>query len=1455
MTTSARASRDELLHAMATLMGFEGAAALAQTDAAALFESLVDAALDSHDGDALLALETLGSEAPWSWVPDAVGATTPAPAAIAATRGADLPATTRPVNDDSLGPLSAEETGRYRGKGDDDPKEIGRGGMGRVLALVDQHLDREVAVKELKDPRRGLGGAPSNAELRFVNEARIAGQLEHPSIVPVHELGRRSDGSLYYTMKLVRGRALHVAIRQAGGLAGRLELLGHFLDLCQAIAYAHDSRVIHRDIKPANVMIGSFGETAVLDWGLAKVLGAPELLSSGEEPDAATSSTSTSSPSSNRPISGVPSSHTQYGQALGTPSYMSPEQAEGRLEQVGPESDVWGLGAVLYTLLTGKPPFTGASVAETLEAVRSKPVVPVLEVEPEAPRELAAICERALRRDITQRYPNAQALAAEVDAYLKGLRVGTYNYSSMELLRRFIARNKALTATVATALVAVVVGAVLIFDAWRSADAERERADTKATEALASAEAETKAKLEALASAEAETKAKLEARDESTKAHASLAVAYAEKARTLLEERYASGATVMAAAALNESPLNPNGPHFRGGKLSFEDSLNLMELQSLFNTSSRRMLWQFERLLEVPQSISTWDVAPGGQHVLLQVRGAEAWIFNLDTGKRGRLIRVLGVASGRISWIDATTIVRITRRNTLSIEDAFTGEVRRDIPGPMGDQILKSVRVSPDRRRLAVATQNALQLHAIEDMKVLHKAPIHDPWGMAWSPDGRWLVLPTKPMVMVDVARLLASPGTSPPKEVRWSGLPDAVRLAFSKDGRHMATSDMQGTVSVWDMSSGKKVQTWPNAGSIPGGLAFDGDKLLFASKGATGIEVRRIVDGTLIHRAQVHDRPMYGLEFVGDRLLTIGLMDFGVAVWRRRPVAELKLGPVPAATVTSGVDGPGGTVFVGTSSGSVEVLPSSPGKSAPRRAYRPKKGVPHRGLLGVAVSPTRGEVAALDEVGTLTMWSPNGEVTLHVPGEKKDWYRHLLRFSKTGDTLWHWTNYTPSLLQWRTSDGKLVNEIAVSDAAGALVLTKDETTIITGDSAGDMSWLQVSDGAPQRTVSTGSPVHALQLSSDSMRLAWCNDTHVGVVDASTGAAKWQRPLAATSLQSALTWGRSDDTVCLLRNVSSLVCLNAATGEPMEKFTVPGATGLTWQRASDGMFFTPAGRFVEAVLPGRVTASRDSSELLEKASGDAHLSLNNYRLRSKAVGLQRHQQVVKATTSKGAPASAITGVKWSNHRPVGDGVVHLIDATNGAILSSDKRASSSFILIPPKNPPRLGIRYDAFGERTWNFSVSNRPGLRDRGVGVASVAEERTVLRGASIAAPAGRALIYGWVQHGRFSHGKDRTGVSCSTVSAAPSGTVVYTTEHYVPHEAPTDQSGTFIIPDAPPDKPITLTATVGGKSESVRLPPLGADTVTYLDIPFLLDKHPKHPSPKTCKPAAADNEKPSKQ
>jgi serine/threonine protein kinase len=271
-----------------------------------------------------------------------------------------------------------------------------KGGLGQVYVAHDEELHREVALKEMQD--RHVHDAASRQ--RFLLEAEITGGLEHPGIVPVYGLGQYADGRPFYAMRFVRGDSLKDAIARfhagppaAGTRALELrELLGRFIDVCQAMQYAHDRGVLHRDLKPGNIMLGKYGETMVVDWGLAKPLGAPD----GQ-----------ARPRADEPGRLAPAAsgtaETMQGSALGTPQYMSPEQAAGRLDQLGPASDIYSLGATLYALLTGRAPVADDTATDPRRPDVAAILRKVQQGEFPRPRQVNAAVDPRWRRSVSGR--------------------------------------------------------------------------------------------------------------------------------------------------------------------------------------------------------------------------------------------------------------------------------------------------------------------------------------------------------------------------------------------------------------------------------------------------------------------------------------------------------------------------------------------------------------------------------------------------------------------------------------------------------------------------------------------------------------------------------------------------------------------------------------------------------------------------------------------------------------------------------------------------------------------------------------------------------------------------------------------------------------------------------------------------------------------------------------------
>lgn len=294
-------------------------------------------------------------------------------------------------------------------------ERVARGGMGVVYAAEDERLQRRVALKVLDGP-----SADGDLANRLIREALVLARLEHPGIVPVHDVGTLSDGRVFYTMKFVQGQRLDQYIEAVSSVTERLRI---FLRICDAVAFAHARGVLHRDLKPANVMVGSFGEVLVMDWGLAKLLreGA-----GGHSHTADPDATIFEKPKKAADSSGEGQTiATGHGTVMGTPGYMSPEQARGDVERLDARSDIFSLGALLRFLLSkGADATTTAAAKQQLD------------------KALEAICTKAAAPDPGSRYSSAQELAQDVSRYLDGLSVAAYRESLFEKLGRFYRRYR-----------------------------------------------------------------------------------------------------------------------------------------------------------------------------------------------------------------------------------------------------------------------------------------------------------------------------------------------------------------------------------------------------------------------------------------------------------------------------------------------------------------------------------------------------------------------------------------------------------------------------------------------------------------------------------------------------------------------------------------------------------------------------------------------------------------------------------------------------------------------------------------------------------------------------------------------------------------------------------------------------------------------------------------------------
>jgi serine/threonine protein kinase/predicted negative regulator of RcsB-dependent stress response len=369
-----------------------------------------------------------------------------------------------------------------------------KGGMGQVWLATDRDLGRSVALKELRP--ESLKHPTIIA--RFLEEARITGQLEHPAIIPVYELVKGGLGELpFYTMRFIRGRSLFDAVRayhekRKKGQATALEfrdLLTAFTAVCNAIAYAHSRGVIHRDLKCSNVVLGDFGEVMVLDWGLAKVItpGAEPEPKAGDDVAKEPEGPFHIVPSPSLSLSPAASELTMQGQVLGTPSYMAPEQAQGRTSSIDTLTDVYCLGAMLYEIITGFPPFYDKDALVTIRLVITTPPQPPRQRVSSVPPALEAVCLKALSKEPSERYPSAAALAREIQRFLADEPVSAFADPFHVRALRWAKRNRTLVSSVAallvTAVIGLTIGMVLLGQANRQIEEKKELAETHRLEA------------------------------------------------------------------------------------------------------------------------------------------------------------------------------------------------------------------------------------------------------------------------------------------------------------------------------------------------------------------------------------------------------------------------------------------------------------------------------------------------------------------------------------------------------------------------------------------------------------------------------------------------------------------------------------------------------------------------------------------------------------------------------------------------------------------------------------------------------------------------------------------------------------------------------------------------------------------------------------------------------------
>lgn len=918
--------------------------------------------------------------------------------------------------------------------------EVGQGGIGRVLRASDTRLHRPVALKELLD------SAGAAAEERFVREALLTARLQHPSIVPLYEAGRWPTGAPFYAMKLVSGRSLQDILAESRTLDVRLGLLPHVLAVAEAMAYAHSERIIHRDLKPGNVLVGSFGETVVIDWGLAKDLSRPEPdsappaaahpPSAAEVPSLPPPAPDSRTPSNRSPR--PPSGRTPPGEALtihgaviGTPAYMPPEQARG--EGVDERADVYALGAILYHVLTGTCPYDGRSGASVLRKVLAGPPPPASERQPGIAEDLLAIVNKAMAREPAARYPSARELAEDLRRFQTGQIVGAHRYSRGELVLRFARRYRAaLSVAGAALLILAISGTLAVRRIMAESHLARER-QARAEEAQRSAASR--------ADDLTLVQAKSAAAHDPNRALAWLATLSPgftrwPEARLVAADARSRGLSVPLTGhtgAVNEARFARDGAWL--ATISDDHSVRIWDLAGAAAGGPAPAPRAISSRLFQGHTDEVWAaaVSPDGAVLVTGGKDTTLRIWDLNTGS-SKIVpsgHTKGVAE--IAFAGPDLLVTASDDGTARLRDARTFEARGVLGAP---GLLRTVAVSRDGRTVAGGGYDK-QLHI---------------WDVATRGE-----------------RALAGHGAQ------------VAGVAISPDGKVIATRDREGMVRLWDAATGASRVLSPKVAKGTFTLAPFG-KIRFSPDGAT---LAVAGDGPFLRLWDVAGGPERRLEgpqgkttwtaFSPDgSLVAAASQDHMAHVWPLAGGGHRALPGFETELTTVAFSPDGKLLVAAAAEGTVRLFPVAVTAS---RTFEGARGA----LDAVDVSPGGDRVLAAGEDGTVRVWSlATGELT---PLDGHEGPVSAARFSPDGQLVAS-GGLDGTTRLWDLEGREIWSAGGRNPQALSVVFSPDGRLVVSPGLAGSVWTIDVDSGAARELRGEGDAVLSAEISPDGARVS-----------------------------------------------------------------------------------------------------------------------------------------------------------------------------------------------------------------------------------------------------------------------------------------------------------------------------------------------------------------------------------